>query len=627
MLGILSSQLAFSAATTLAKKTFEFSITSSLKGLSDVIRERFSNSAVLQETQGELEMKVKMLCLPVDILAHYATRGNTALQEPLGVALGVLEEVEAFRQALVAHDVARAQDAASPDAAVASAAQLTRRLRDLITRLDTLLPYLGLAISTAVLLNQGSPSPVSSSRLMAASWHLRSAPQPGAAVFSLPEAAWHEERRLTAAGPAMSELFRRCGLTVVRCCGGDAEGCSGGGGVAGGSGVSGDAVAGGWPGRFSYELLVQQDLDDGLYHEPGEEAAGELRLQISDIVALEWETTQSLQQGDNEYAPALVLHVWQGGGGAAEPPPPLQQHDSPAVAGSAAAAAEGQPGTPAAGASASRPTSRASSRRGGGTAGQADTSPAVQQTPGAATPPGAVRPSAGGLGGCVRRCAVMCNMRTPGDSDADSASDDDDEECTPGSDAGSGAGSVRSADGHGGRQLGGGAAPAAGSAVLQREWELLGELEYVLRLCMLEGREQAPHQEVTDDKIWLAFEAASVPPAAGAALAGGPAPVPPSGHRGGGTAAAQLAAADGGLAGRSSTAAAARWRSAAAGAAHALSAGEDAMTAGVRQLSFTPPAAGAAAAGAAADSGDPAGSGRQTRSRRGGGRGFGSPVQ
>ena len=214
-------------------------------------------------------------------------------------------------------------------------------------------------------------------------------------------------------------------------------------------------------------------------------------------MALEWETTQSLQQGDNEYAPALVLHVWQGGGGAAEPPPPLQQHDSPAVAGSAAAAAEGQPGTPAAGASASRPTSRASSRRGGGTAGQADTSPAVQQTPGAATPPGAVRPSAGGLGGCVRRCAVMCNMRTPGDSDADSASDDDDEECTPGSDAGSGAGSVRSADGHGGRQLGGGAAPAAGSAVLQREWELLGELEYVLRLCMLEGREQAPHQEVT----------------------------------------------------------------------------------------------------------------------------------
>ena len=34
----------------------------------------------------------------------------------------------------------------------------------------------------------GGASPVSASRLMAASWHLRSNPQPGAAVFSLPEA-------------------------------------------------------------------------------------------------------------------------------------------------------------------------------------------------------------------------------------------------------------------------------------------------------------------------------------------------------------------------------------------------------------------------------------------------------
>lgn len=93
-----------------------------------------------------------MLCLPIDILAHHVTQGNTvggradsgqraagaleahscaalpgltrtlpappphtamllhrpqALQEPLGVALGVLEDIEAFRQALVAADVAR----------------------------------------------------------------------------------------------------------------------------------------------------------------------------------------------------------------------------------------------------------------------------------------------------------------------------------------------------------------------------------------------------------------------------------------------------------------------------------------------------------------------------------------
>jgi hypothetical protein len=108
-----------------------------------------------------------MLCLPVDILAHYATQGNTALQEPLGVVLEVLEEVESFRQALVQHDVARAQldpaTAASPDA-VASPAEVSRRLRDLITRLDSVLPYLNLAISTVALLSQGGWAAVGSRR-------------------------------------------------------------------------------------------------------------------------------------------------------------------------------------------------------------------------------------------------------------------------------------------------------------------------------------------------------------------------------------------------------------------------------------------------------------------------------
>lgn len=77
MLAILSSQLAFNAASTLAKKSFEFGIVQSLKGVTDVIKQRFSNNQVLLDLQSELERKVTMLCLPVDILAHYATQGNT----------------------------------------------------------------------------------------------------------------------------------------------------------------------------------------------------------------------------------------------------------------------------------------------------------------------------------------------------------------------------------------------------------------------------------------------------------------------------------------------------------------------------------------------------------------------
>jgi hypothetical protein len=47
----------------------------------------------------------------------------------------------------------QAQDAAaSPEA---NAAQLSKRLRDLVARLDSVLPYLNLAIATVALLNQG----------------------------------------------------------------------------------------------------------------------------------------------------------------------------------------------------------------------------------------------------------------------------------------------------------------------------------------------------------------------------------------------------------------------------------------------------------------------------------------
>ena len=81
MLSLLGSQLAVSAASTLARKTFEFSITTSLKGLTDALRERFSNNLQIQALQGELELKIRMLCLPVDLCAHCATRGNTVRGE------------------------------------------------------------------------------------------------------------------------------------------------------------------------------------------------------------------------------------------------------------------------------------------------------------------------------------------------------------------------------------------------------------------------------------------------------------------------------------------------------------------------------------------------------------------
>lgn len=197
-------------------------------------------------------------------------------------------------------------------------------------RLDSVLPYLNLAISTVALLNQseagwgfldgrmrcrqrgvlgtclgcwhtlpltgsnctltltlpydhittpdaGAAAPLSASRLMSASWHLRSNPQPGAAVFSLPEASWHVERQLTAAGPSMGEVCRLCSLTVGRAAAPPADSAAGTGANGPGGGSSGDGSGGGTP--FCYELLVQQDLADGVHHE-ADENPQTIRLQV-----------------------------------------------------------------------------------------------------------------------------------------------------------------------------------------------------------------------------------------------------------------------------------------------------------------------------------------------------------
>ena len=77
----------------------------------------------------------------------------------------------------------------------------------------------------------------------------------------------------------MGEALRLCSLTVCR--GG------GGGGIESscadthvGDGDDAEAAAA-W--QYCYELVVRQDLDDGLYHEP-EEAAATLRFQVGACV-------------------------------------------------------------------------------------------------------------------------------------------------------------------------------------------------------------------------------------------------------------------------------------------------------------------------------------------------------
>lgn len=265
--------------------------------------------------------------------------------------------------------------------------------------------------------------------------------------------------------------------------------------------------------------------------------------QVCDIVGLEWETTQSLNQGENEYRPALVLHVLQSSGVGAAPAPAAadavalapQPADRDTAAKQLAAAPQRTPDS-----AATRPSSRARSRLGaeaaGGAGGSREPSPSKAVAAGMVTPqlarPSPVAAASGrlgaGVGGSIRRYAVMLNMQRGEESDGEDEEGSEGEH--EGSRGGQAAGSssddepdrrqqaaapaaAQAAPGTAGRdrraalqaaaasplpmppaQQGG---SALGSSLVQREWQLLGELEYVLRLCILEGREQLPHHEVT----------------------------------------------------------------------------------------------------------------------------------
>lgn len=54
----------------------------------------------------ELELKVRILALPVDICVQQAVKGNSALQGVLDVALSVLRDIEEFEESLSQQEVA-----------------------------------------------------------------------------------------------------------------------------------------------------------------------------------------------------------------------------------------------------------------------------------------------------------------------------------------------------------------------------------------------------------------------------------------------------------------------------------------------------------------------------------------
>lgn len=422
---VLANPLVVRAASTVAKKAFDVVARNSLRGITDILSERFKGNAEVLRLRDELELKVDVLSLPVDICVQHALQGNSALQGALNVALRVLQDIEDYEANLRQQeiDTARGSGGWTPDKT--SVGQAVRKLESLIKQLDSLLPYLGVAINAVNLLNTGSAAPsISPCRLMAASWTLRSSTlSPSKPIFSLPRAIWHRQGlTATASGRTpMQTLYPLCSIALQRLPGEEEQEVDSSSADVGQS--------------FEYELCVQQDMDDGAYHEEDEQAE-QFRLKVQDIVALEWATSHSLGLGTNDYTPALVMHVIKPTAGASS----AMSSGSASVGSTSATAATPPPLVPA-------PTNSSSTSK-----LQSGRSRSMGAAP---SPPHA---------GPQRKFALQLSAL----------------EDTP-----------------------------QNIACSSSQWMLLSQLEYLIRLCMLESREEAAHYQLGDERIQMAFNTTS----------------------------------------------------------------------------------------------------------------------
>lgn len=306
-------------------------------------------SAQLLRLKDDLQVKLRMLAFPMDLCAQRATQGNSALQDALDVALLAVHEVDSLFDSFEQEKVEAARDpaslvASSPDM---NAQALAKRLQALIAVLDSVVPYLILAINASVLLGGGTTSSmggggggsavprVSLTRSMQASWRLRTAvtclyaslPMQGeglhgaqgdagggsmqplgveagqgwcnAVVLEVPNVTWYEKKATrSAAGTVWTEVYPRATLRVVAALPQKPE-------------ESGTGMPQRVPGVSTfqvprYSLTVLQNLDDGRHHDE-DEIADQLTLEVDCIASVGWLTGRAMGHGAHNYSPALQI--------------------------------------------------------------------------------------------------------------------------------------------------------------------------------------------------------------------------------------------------------------------------------------------------------------------------------
>ncbi|KAK9821539.1 hypothetical protein WJX74_009569 [Apatococcus lobatus] len=420
----LASPLALQAASMVAKQAFGQVSSRSMKGLTQAITERFQGNSELLRLRDQLELKLAVLSLPLEICIQKVIHGSSALQASLEEVVSVIQEVEALEEQLCNQAITLARGETSPSR-ISSPVQTSARLQGLIQRLDSIIPYLSLSISSVAIAETGE-SELSPSRLMQASNRLMAAASDsGKEILRLPRVAWHSQTVAMASGKGtcpMQTSFLLCSLALQRLPqplpaeppGEEPE-------------VSSAHAA--KPEDFCYSLRVQQDLEDGTYHDD-DEAPGKVGVDLASLQSVSWSTMHSLNLGDNDHSPVLLLVV------DSSRPPAVHNRPSVLMQSSLSASSTATPGsrTPA-------------------------PSDFSQQEP--RTPEQQRK---------LMRYGIQCSTATQEEEGRDTSSSLQDTGIT--------------------------------------SWQTLAELEYLLRLCLLELQEGVRHYQVSDERIRMAFSQA-----------------------------------------------------------------------------------------------------------------------
>ncbi|XP_024521296.1 uncharacterized protein LOC112342911 [Selaginella moellendorffii] len=266
------------AGTVLLRKTFEALAQRSVTSLFTRLHSRFSGQHRIELLQKELESRLQVLSLPVDMCVQYVLHGNTVLQGALDMILRVINDIVRFQEELESQVY-------NEDVVKTSPSEAENRLQGFLTRLDAILPYMAMAMN-AVSLLKSEEDGISPARLMDASYLIRGA-EIGNAVLSFRVKLYEYETRLTL--PRWQEKIPHCTLTLRKLV------------------PLPDAEA---------EFLVEIDNSDEDHNENNHQ---HISIPLSNVAAIGSSTLHVLGLGQHELEAVLLIDVYATSDNSPEP--------------------------------------------------------------------------------------------------------------------------------------------------------------------------------------------------------------------------------------------------------------------------------------------------------------------